>query len=224
MPISTRFHMFAAILAGSLLSTAVVAHADTVASTFGTGQSFITSSWWDVGAVPGSAQVQVDAFPFVPTETVTLTNANLGLYQLSSANTPLTVYIESSLSGHPGSILDTLTQVGTFNGNAAVVNYTCSTCSVLTAGTTYFIVGQQTDPTQLTAWSYSPSATGSWFFDETNSATGPWTLATAGNHFSAFDVNGTPTTAPTPEPGALSLLGSGVAALMAAAWRRRRTA
>ena len=223
MPIRPRFHLFAAILAGSLLSTAV-AQADTVASTFAAGHGFITSSWWDVGAVPGSAQVQVDAFPFIPSETVTLTNANLGLYQLSSANTPLTVYIESSVSGHPGAILDTLTQVGTFNGNAAVVNYTCSTCSVLVAGTPYFIVGQQTDPTQLTAWSYSPTTSGNWFYDSTDSATGPWTAATTGHQFSAFDVNGTPTTPPVPEPGTLSLLGTGAAGLMTALWRRRRMA
>ena len=219
MPMRTRFHLFAAILAGSLLST--VAHADVVASTF--DPNFITSSWWDIGAVPGTTQVQVDAFPFIPSETVTLTGARLGVYQLSSSNTPLTVYIESTVAGHPGTILDTLTQVGTFNGNANAVTFTCSTCSVLVAGTTYWIVGQQTDPTQLTAWGYSPSATGSWFYDESDSATGPWSAAT-NNHFSGFDVSGTPTTAPTPEPGTLSLLGSGVAGLMTAVWRRRRTA
>jgi hypothetical protein len=167
----------------------------------------------------------VVAFPFIPSETVTLTSADLALAQLLSPFTPLNVYVESnSAAGMPGSILDTLTQQGTFSANAAVVSFTCSTCSVLNAGTTYWIVGQQSDASAETAWLFSPTDMATWFFNDADSATGPWSQATASNNISAFDVNGSTSTSPVPEPGSLALLVTGALGVMGALRRRMRLA
>ena len=84
----------------------LVAHGDAVSSTFGPGQAYDTSrGGYDVGTVPDLDQVI--AVPFTPTETVILTDAVVAVQQLEG-NSPMTVYIESSLDGAPGSILDTL--------------------------------------------------------------------------------------------------------------------
>lgn len=216
---SHRIQIFASMLLSGMLLCAGSMRADTVFSSFGPGQSFPTNHFWDVGNT-GSGSGQVVAFPFIPSETVELTSADLALSQQISPFTPLNVFIETNTSGMPGSILDTLTQQGTFNANAAVVSFTCSTCSVLTAGTTYWIVGQQSDASAQTVWLWSPTDTASWFFNSTDSATGPWSPATVANNISAFDVNGTTPTSPTPEPGSLALLATGVLGLMAAGRRR----
>jgi hypothetical protein len=215
----------------SVLSTAALAlffvasaremRADVVFTNFGANQTYAGNSWWDVGGAAGAPQ-QVDAFSFSPSQTATVTGADLALAALGSA-TPLTVYIESSTGGAPGTILDTLTQAGSYSTypTTAVVNFTCSgTCSTLDAGTTYWIVGQQTDPGNTAYWMSSFSDTGTWYYNAANSATGPWTAATAGDNFSAFDVTGTPATSPIPEPASVALLGSGLVGI-AAAMRRR---
>jgi hypothetical protein len=172
--------------------------------------------------MPGAA-TQVDAFSFSPSETATVTGADLALAAIAGAATPLNVYIESSSGGAPGTILDTLTQTGSFSAypTTAVVNFTCSgSCSTLDAGTTYWIVGQQTNASNEAGWMYSLGDTGTWFFNEANSATGPWSTATTGDNFSAFDVTGTAATSPVPEPGSLALVGTGLIGL-AGALRRR---
>jgi hypothetical protein len=210
----------------SVLSTAALAlvfvaqaSADTVFSNFGPGQTYVGNSWWDVGAVPTGVGTQVDAFSFIPTATATVTGADLALAGISGSTTPLTVYIESSSGGAPGTILDTLTQTGSYSAypTTDVVNFTCGgSCSTLDAGTTYWIVGQQTDATNDTGWMYSFGDSGTWYYDETNSATGSWSAFTS--DFSAFDVTGT--VSPVPEMGSVALLGTGLIGL-AGVLRRR---
>jgi hypothetical protein len=117
-------------------------------SSFGPGQTYGSSSGgYDIGTVLNLSQVI--AIPFMPAETVRLTDAVLALQQIDGHD-PMKVYIESSSGGAPGSVLDTLNQVGSIKPfSPSLVDFTCLSCSVLDAGTMYFLVADYTQKNPL---------------------------------------------------------------------------
>jgi PEP-CTERM motif len=154
----------------------------------------------------------VIASPFIPSETTTLSDVMAALSEEGSVN----FYVESDSAGEPGSILDMLTTTETIGSSASILNYTCSTCSELTAGTTYFLVA--VSPGGLfSGWNQSNIATGTLYDNGAGSATGPWTPSSSTEPLPTFEVNGTPLT-PTPEPNSISLvlIGAGLVGVMAA--------
>jgi hypothetical protein len=213
-----------AVLALIFLGPASDMRADVIFSNFGPSQTYQGGKWWTVGNSPGFGTQDV-AFSFTPTATAAVTGADLALSsdQFSAGVAPLILFIESDLGGTPGTILGTLTQTESYPSypTTAVVNFACSgSCSTLDAGTNYWLVAQQTDPTDESDWLFSFGDTGTWYYDETGSGTGPWTAATVGNQIGAFDVTGNAAPSPTPEPGSLALLGSGLVGILAVAKRR----
>jgi hypothetical protein len=202
-----------------MFAVPVAMRADTLFSSFGPGQSYQPKSWVDVGGV--GLGNQVVAFPFVSSETALLESVDAALYNVGPSFA-LSIWTNNS-NGQPGNAIDPLDQIASFPG-PGVASFGCgtnpATCPILQAGQTYWLVAQ-TDPSALTYFFFSPTDTGTWYYDETGNAGGPWTVATLSDSIGAFDVNGlAQATAPTPEPGSLVLLGSGVLGLLVVGRRR----
>jgi PEP-CTERM motif len=196
---------------------AASAKAQTLFSNFGPGQSYNSGTLWVVGTeVEGESGVL--AVPFVPSETATLSDVMAALGEEGSVD----FYVESDSGGEPGAILDTLTTTGTIGSSSSILTYTCSSCSELTSGTTYFLVAVSSPVDGYSAWNDSNSDVGSYYYNGTGSATGPWTLTTSGSDtLPAFEVDGTPLT-PTPEPPSQLLFGTGLLGFAAFFSLRRR--
>jgi hypothetical protein len=197
----TPFRIVSLIAAG-LFCASTTTRADVIYNTFGPGNSYDNVAGYDIGGSPGVNQAY--AMPFVPTETATVTGATLPL--ALEGNTQMILSLASSTNGAPGSILNTFTQVGTPGEEPQLIDFDCAGCAVVTAGETYFLVATQSIGSN-SAWFFANSGSETVYFNANGTAFGPWT-AVDGN-LPAFDVEGTPSASPVPEPPALLLLATG---------------
>ncbi len=195
-------------LFGLVLPALSPVKADTLYTNLGSG--FSASDGYAIGVI-GSAD-QVIGEQFVASEMATLTDVLLPLSVFgSSPSTPLlAVYIESEVSGAPGAILDTLT--GTIGSSLSLVEFTCSTCSTLTAGTKYFLVAQDTVAGSTAVWSFANGLFGPISSNDIGSATGPW-QGGSDDFVAGFQVDGE-VNGTVPEPSSIFLLGMGLLGIL----------
>lgn len=188
-------------------------------TTLGPHDEYDTHDAWQVSGHDYANQVI--AMPFSPNDTRKIANAVLALSHFAGNNSPLSVYLESDNAGLPGTILDTLTQVGVIpDAPGRLVQFDCSICPLLSKGTQYWIVAVEADAGSQQGWQHSYNdQQGSFAYNSIGSPTGPWnpfdnqTLA-------GFRVDGDNGIDPVPEPGTVLMLGSGVVAALAGLRRK----
>jgi len=178
-------------------STAPPGNAITVATDLGPGNTFQNNNAELIENHSIRGEVTGFAASFLPAVTATLLDVKLPLFAVFG-NT-LTVGIASDASGQPGSVITYLTQNGgivTYPSGPTLVTFNCaSNCSLLQAGTTYWIVAVASDSLTDAYWYFSPSAVGNGFFSNGSGnlgvVSGPW--STAGSTFPTpgFLVDGT---------------------------------
>lgn len=207
---------FQIVLLGAALGC-VNASADVLYSTLGPGNAYDNTSAYFVDGSNGNNQVF--ASPFSLGAAANIGDAMLALGNNSANNSPVNVYIESDNGGAPGSILWSLSQVGTissYGSGGGLVEFDCSGCS-LSAGN-YWLVALESDANTEQLWFYAyQDARADIAFNRLGSSTGPWTTVTDTDV--AYEIDG----AAVPEPGSLMLLGTGLLGLLGVVRRRRNS-
>jgi hypothetical protein len=205
------------VLAALTLLCATAGATDILYTTLGPNGEYDTASGY---FVDGSQFFnQVLALPFTPSQTENMADAVLALGNYAGGNNPINLYLAADSGiGEPGSVIATLTQQGDippFSSGGGLVTFNCNGCGTVNAGTTYWLIAQETDPGTEQAWMFAyQDQQGHLAFDQTGTIDGPWSQFDG--TITGFRVDGTA----VPEPGTLVMLGSGIVA--AAAGLRRK--
>jgi hypothetical protein len=199
-------------LAASRVEASIVVYSD-----FGPGQTYGSSLNDAAGSTSFIGEQIGYADPFTPTSTVTFASVVLPLSSVSGTKS-LIVSLRPSVSGQPGSPLESFTVTGLPSFPTSTV-YTLNSLlnPVLTAGSTYWIAIFPGGSNTVAGWNFDSVGVNGGAANVNGSAT--WTH-NPDNTSSAFEVLGN--AVPTPEPASLSML-AGLGAC-AAAWvgKRRR--
>ena len=197
----------------ALLAAATIgcAHAGTIFSTFGPGQTF--NSGGIALTLNGGTNGESLAEPFTPGSNTSVGSVALALY--GSAAMSLT--LETDSSGAPSGSGTAVTTSFTPNAGAAqVFTFTLSTPFAVTAGTQYWLVAQSADPT---GDSWAPASAASPTASFLGASSTSWQDSGV---VLAYSLS-TPTSATVPEPASLPLLGAGMLLALALARRPRGT-
>jgi hypothetical protein len=201
------------LLALSLFGTGAL-FADTVFSTFGPGQSFLTGGVWMVGGQPP----EEIAASFVPAQDFTLETIDFAAVFLSGTDSQVDVSLAAGASA-PGAPIESFTVSG-LSTIPAVLTVNSASHPQLDAGVTYWIVLSAPDPAAtLAGWNQNDQGFvgvsarldgGAWFDLGTEVLT------------PAFDVLGIPAIPTVPEPSTGPLVTLVIACQLAVFMGRRR--
>jgi hypothetical protein len=186
----------------------------TLYTTLGPNNEFDGMHGYGLWNIPSYSENFVIADSFSLSVGATVGDAVLALGNLSGGNSPVNVYIESDNGGLPGSVLASLSQVGTIppwteaNGGGGLVTFNCTGGSCNLAAGAYWLVANEPVVGPIQVWNFAyQDAAGNIAFNSIGSLTGPW-----GSFFQTVDgfrIDGPP----VPEPGTLAMFGSGIVGL-----------
>jgi hypothetical protein len=208
---SALFSLLTLGLLGALAATPALA-SSTLYTTLGPSGEFNSNNGWLVDGSSYGNQVIAD--PFSLSSGATVTDAVLALGKVGGADNPVNVDIESDSSGAPGSILASLTQVGTvpsYYTGSGLVTFICSGSGCNLGPDAYWLVASEPDPGTAQSWDFAygvMTPTVNLAVDYSGSDTGPWGLRSGAE--AAFQIDG-PSGPVVPEPSSFLLLGSGLA-------------
>lgn len=171
--------------------------ADTIASTFGPGQSFLTAGVWMVGGQPPDEI----AASFVPSENFTLETIDFAVLSLALTDSQVDVSIAAGSSA-PGASIESFTVSG-ISPIPAVLTVNSISHPQLDAGVTYWIVLSAVDPNDPSVgWNQNDKGV----VGVSRFAGGAWSNLGTEVLTPAFDVIGNPTIPTVPEPSTCSFV------------------
>jgi hypothetical protein len=144
---------------------------------------------------------QVLATGFTPSSNVTFADAALpvGVYTANGGKQygKVNVYLATDAGGVPGTIIDGpltqeyFAQQFTNGRGGGIIQFDCVACPSLSAGTPYWIIANQTQPTIEDTWDFADTDLSSPFaFNQVGSITGSWTSIPSGYSRPAWQVDG----------------------------------